>query len=94
MEASPNRANIPKRCPSQWVNGNENIADQTTEISLPWVVWEMLGQLNQDRTMNKLRQSTGEEPICLKTALAPSDRWIIYLSVSPSLDGRNLGRYF
>jgi len=29
------------------------------------VVWEMLGQVNQDLALNDLRQLTGEEPICL-----------------------------
>jgi Peptidase family M28 len=29
------------------------------------VVWDMLGQVNQDRALDDLRQLTGEEPICL-----------------------------
>jgi len=37
---------------------------QTTAISPTQVVWEMLGQVNQDRALNDLRQLTGEEPIC------------------------------
>ncbi|MBM3134399.1 MAG: M28 family peptidase [Chloroflexi bacterium] len=37
---------------------------QTTVISPTQVVWEMLGQVNQDRALNDLRQLTGEEPIC------------------------------
>lgn len=30
-------------------------------------VWEMLGQVNQDRALSDLRQLTGEEPICAGT---------------------------
>jgi len=37
---------------------------QTTVISPTQVVWEMLGQVNQDRALNDLRQLTGEQPIC------------------------------
>jgi len=37
---------------------------QTTLISPTQVVWGMLGQVNQDRALNDLRQLTGESPIC------------------------------
>jgi acetylornithine deacetylase/succinyl-diaminopimelate desuccinylase-like protein len=37
---------------------------QTTAISPTQVVWEMLGQVNQDRALGDLRRLTGEEPIC------------------------------
>ena len=40
---------------------------QTTVISPTRVVWEMLGQVNQDRALNDLRQLTGEEPICARS---------------------------
>ena len=40
---------------------------QTTEISPTQVVWQMLGQVNQDRALSGLRRLTGEEPICAGT---------------------------
>ena len=40
---------------------------QTTAISPTQVVWEMLGQVNQDRALSDLRRLTGEEPICAGT---------------------------
>jgi hypothetical protein len=40
---------------------------QTTVISPTDVVWEMLGQVNQDRALSDLRRLTGEESICVGT---------------------------
>ncbi len=37
------------------------------EISPTQVVWEMLGQVNQDRALSDLRRLTGEEPMCAGT---------------------------
>lgn len=31
-------------------------------------VWDMLGQVNQDRALNDLRQLTGEEPLCISSS--------------------------
>ena len=40
-------------------------SSQPTVISPTDVVREMLGQVNRERTLNDLRQLTGEEPICV-----------------------------
>jgi len=40
---------------------------ETTVISPTEVVWEMLGQVNQNRALSDLRRLTGEEPICAGT---------------------------
>jgi hypothetical protein len=56
-------------CQEQAEGGNIRLvsipeSNQTMVISPTQVVWEMLGQVNPDRTLNDLRQLTGEEPIC------------------------------
>ena len=40
---------------------------QTTVISPTQVVWQMLGQVNEDRALSDLRRLTGEEPVCAGT---------------------------
>ncbi len=56
-------------CQEQAVSGGAlsssiNALSQTTVISPTEVVWEMLGQVSQNRALNDLRRLTGEEPIC------------------------------
>jgi hypothetical protein len=48
--------------PIQAVSVQES--SQTSAISPSQIVWEMLGQVNQERALSDLRRLTGEEPMC------------------------------
>lgn len=39
--------------------------NQTTQVPTSSIVWEMLGQVNEERALVDLRKLSGEEPICL-----------------------------